>query len=106
MAMKVLGQVAPSATSDTVLYTVPAGKATVCSTLVVCNRSAVSVTYRIAVRPNGAALANSHYIAYDVGLAASASDLWTIGLALAETDVVSIYASTSNLSFSMFGDES
>lgn len=106
MAVKVLGQSAPAATTPTDLYTVPAGKSSVCSTLVIANRSAAAVTYRVAVRPSGVALSNAHYLAYDVALAANASDLWTIGISLAATDVVTVYASSANQSFSLFGDES
>lgn len=106
MAAKVLGQVAPAATTDTTLYTVPAGKTTICSTLVVCNRSTATVTYNIAVRPAGAALANQHYLVNTMSLVANSTDAWTIGITLAATDVVTVQASTANLSFSLFGDES
>jgi hypothetical protein len=105
MAFRVLGQSAPAATTNTDLYTVPAGLRTVCSTLAVANRSASAVTYRLAVRPAGAALANQHYIAYDVSLAANSSDLWTAGISLSATDVVTVYASSASMSFSLFGDE-
>lgn len=102
---KVLGQVAPSATTDTDLYTVPASTSTVCSTLVVCNRGATSATFRVAVRPAGATLANAHYLYYDVQLQAGDSFAATIGVTLAATDVVTAYASTADLSFSLFGEE-
>jgi hypothetical protein len=55
---KVLGQVAPGATTDTTLYTVPAGTEAVVSTLIVANRASTAATYRIAIRPNAATLAN------------------------------------------------
>lgn len=106
MAKMVLGQAAPAATTDTDLYTVPAGKSTVCSTLSICNRGATSATYRVAIRPSGAAIANTHYLFYDASLPAKATDLATIGLTLAATDVVTVYASTADLTFSLFGDES
>lgn len=105
MATKVLGQVNPGATTATTLYTVPADLSTVGSTLTVCNQGATG-TYRIAVRPAGAVLAAKHYIAYDAGLAANSTDTWTIGVTLATTDVVTVYASTANFSFCLFGDES
>lgn len=104
MATKVLGQVNPGATTATTLYTVPADLSTVGSTLTVCNQGATG-TYRIAVRPAGEVLAAKHYLAYDAGLAANSTDTWTIGLALATTDVVTVYASTANFSFVLFGDE-
>jgi hypothetical protein len=102
---KVLGQVAPSATTATTLYTVGSGKSTVVSTIAVCNRSSTAATYRVAIRPAGATLANEHYIAYDSTLAANDSTMITIGITLATTDVITVYASTANTSFSAFGSE-
>lgn len=102
---KVLGQSAPSATTATTLYTVPAATSTVVSTVSVCNRDSASATYRIAVRPAGAALANQHYIVYDASLTGNSTDTVTIGVTLAATDVVTVYASTANFSFSAFGSE-
>lgn len=106
MAVKVLGQQAPAATTNTDLYTVPSAKSAVCSTLVVANRDTVAITYRIAVRPAGASIASQHYIAYGISIPAGGSDFITAGLTLAATDVVTVYASTANVSFSLFGDES
>ena len=102
---KVLGQVAPSATTATTAYTVPSSTQTVVSTIAVCNRGASSATYRIAIRPNGATLANEHYIAYDTAITANNSTMITIGVTMNATDVVTVYASNANLSFSLFGSE-
>lgn len=102
---KVLAQSAPSATTATDIYTVPSSTSTVVSTMVVANRAAAPATYRIAIRPAGAALANQHYIAYDVTVGASDSTTLTLGITLATTDVVTVYASTANLSFNVFGSE-
>ena len=106
MAAKVLGQLAPAATTPTDLYTVPVGKAAVCSTLSVCNRTAATLSYRLAVRPAGAVLADQHYQSYGTALPAYSSDFLTIGLTLAATDVVTVYVSDVGMSFSLFGDES
>lgn len=102
---KVLGQSAPSATTLTSLYTVPSATTAVISSIVICNRDASSATYRIAVRPDGAAIANSQYIAYDVTVGASDSTVLTLGITMDATDVLSVYASTANLTFSAFGSE-
>lgn len=102
---KVLGQSAPSATTDTTLYTVPAATQAVVSTITVCNRAATAATYRIAVRPTGASIANQHYIAFDLNLNPNATDTYTIGVTLNATDVVTVRASSANLSFSAFGSE-
>lgn len=104
-AYKVLGQSAPSATTDTTLYTVPAATQAVVSTITVCNRAATSATYRIAVRPAGASIANQHYIAYDVNLNQNTTDTYTLGVTLEATDVITVRASSANMSFSAFGSE-
>ena len=102
---KVLGQSAPSATTASTLYTVPASTSTVVSTISVCNRDSASAQYRIAIRPAGATLANQHYLVYDASLTGNSTDTVTIGVTLATTDVVTVYASTANFSFSAFGSE-
>lgn len=101
---KTLGQVAPSATTLTTLYTVPAATSAVCSTLSVCNRG-VSTQVRLAVRPAGAAINNKHYIVYDVAINQYESVFLTLGVTLGATDVVSVYAGTSDVSFGLFGTE-
>ena len=106
MAKKVLGQSNPAATTATTLYTVPSAKQAVVSTLVVANLASTAATFRVAVRPAGASLANQHYIAYDVTVGASDSTALTLGITLATTDVVTVYASSANLVFNAFGDES
>ena len=102
---KVLGQSNPAATTTTSLYTVPASTSTVVSSISICNLASSSATYRIAVRPAGASLANQHYLAYDVTVGASDTTIITVGLTLATTDVITVYSSTANLSFAAFGSE-
>lgn len=102
---KVLGQSAPAANTDTDLYVVPAATSTVTSTLVVCNRGATGATFRVAVRPAAATLANAHYVYFDIQLQPGDSFAATIGMTLAATDVVTVRSSTTDLSFSLFGEE-
>lgn len=102
---KVLGQSAPSATTNTDVYTVPAATEAVISSIVVANRSGSSATYRIAVRPDGAAISNEHYIAYDVTVGGNDSTSLSLGLTLDSTDIITVYASSANLSFGVFGSE-
>jgi hypothetical protein len=102
---KVLGQSAPSATTNTDVYTSPASTQTVISTISVANRAATAATFRLAIRPAGASIVNQHYIAYDATVAANDATNLTLGLTLAATDVVTVYASTANLSFSLFGSQ-
>jgi len=104
-AMKVLGQSAPAATTDTNIYTVPGAASAVTSTITVCNRGGSAATFRIAVRPAGAALANQHYLYYEASLPANSTFAATVGVTLAATDIVTVRASSANLSFSVFGTE-
>ena len=104
LTYKVLGQSSPSATTNTDLYTVPASTSTVASTLVVCNRG-TSTTFRVAVRPAGATLADEHYIVYGNYVNQYDSVFLTLGITLATTDVVTVYTNSANVSFSLFGSE-
>jgi len=104
-AYKVLGQSNPSATTATTLYTVPSSTSAVVSTLSVCNIGTSATTFRVAVRPAGETLANKHYLAYDASVAGNDSVLLTLGISLATTDVVTVYAGTANLAFSLYGSE-
>ena len=104
-AYKVLGQSNPAATTLTTLYTVPASTSTVVSTIVIANLSTSAATFRVAIRPAGATVANQHYIAYDAAVAANDSVFLTLGVSLATTDVVSVYASSANVAFAVFGSE-
>lgn len=104
MAYKVLAQSNPSATTATTLYTVPASSSAVISTITVCNQASAG-TYRIAVRPAGATLAAQHYVAYDIAIAANDTTALTLGLTLAATDIVTVYASSATMSFNAYGSE-
>ena len=90
---KVLGQSAPSATEAII------------STLVIANRGTTGGTYRVSVAPDGAALANSQYIAYDVTLTGNNTTALTLGITVNATDVIRVYASSADFTFSAFGSE-
>lgn len=102
---KVLGQSNPSATTATSLYTVPSATSTVVSTITVCNQASTAGSFRIAIRPAGASLAAQHYVAYDTPIAANDTIALTLGVTLATTDVVTIYASSATMSFNAYGSE-
>lgn len=102
---KVLGQSNPAANTNTDLYTVPAATSTVCSTLVICNQAETGATFRVAVRPAGASITTSQYLSYDVSLNANDSITLTIGITLATTDVITVRANSTTVSFSLFGSE-
>ena len=102
---KVLGQVNPAATTATTAYTVPSATQTVISTITICNFGAPVATYRIAIRPDGAALENKHYIVFDSTVAPQDTQTLTLGITLGDTDVVTVYSSSATMSFNLFGSE-
>ena len=101
---KVLGQSNPAGTTSSDLYTVPASTSAVVSTINVANLG-TSGTFRISVAPAGAAVANSQYIAFDVPLNANDSIAYTLGVTLAATDKIRVFASNASFAFSAFGSE-
>ena len=86
------------------LYTAPTATSTVCSTLVICNQG-VSTVFRVAVRPAGAALEAKNYLIVDNAINQYDSVFLTLGVSLATTDVVSVYAGATSVSFNLFGSE-
>ena len=101
-----LAQVDLTTTSLTDIYTVGSGKETVISTIIIANRNASADSFRIAVRVDGDAISNKHYIAYDVPVAANDSTTLTLGVTMAAGDVLSVQAGTADrLSINVFGAE-
>lgn len=103
--VKVLGQSNPAATTLTTLYTVPGAKSTTCSTFTACNQGAAAATFRLSIRVAAAADTPMQYIYYDLSVASHDTFAATLGITLATTDVVSVYASTATFSFNLFGIE-
>lgn len=105
-AYKVLAQAAiTTANTDQTLYTVPSATSSVISTITVCNRGSSATTFRIAIRPAGATIANQHYIVYDAAIAANDLLAFTFGLTLATTDVITVRSASTNLTFNAYGTE-
>lgn len=102
---KVLGQVNPTATTNTTLYTVPSGNSVVVSTIAICNQIGTVANFRVAIRPAGETLSSKHYLNYDTQVPGFDQISLTMGITLASTDVVTVYANTANVSFSIFGTE-
>lgn len=107
LTYKVLAQGKPAAATATTLYTVPTGSGNyaVVSSLVVNNLTSEVTDVRVAVRPAGASLEDKHYIIYGNGVAPYGSQVFTIGITLAATDVVTVYDTNGKCSFNLFGSE-
>ena len=107
VSYKVLGQAKPAATTDTTLYTVPsgAGNYAVVSSLVINNITADGSSIRVAIRPAGAAIEDKHYILNGTSVGAFQTQVYTIGITLAATDVVTVHDVGGKCSFNLFGSE-
>lgn len=104
-ASKVLAQSYPTAETLTDVYTVPANKSAVVSTLKVCNQSDEETTFRAAVAVAGAADESKQYVYYDVPIAPndtfSSTEGWTLGAA----DVLRVRSGNGRCSYNVFGIE-
>lgn len=103
--LKVLGQNSPAATTLTDIYTVPAATQSTISTISICNRSATATTFRISVAVAGAVDTVGQYIFYDQVIDGNSTFTATLGITLAATDKVRIFATLATLSFNVFGIE-
>lgn len=102
---KILGQSNPSSATSTDLYTVPAAKSTVVSTITVCNQLTTDATFRISIAEAGVAISGKQYIAYDAAIRGGGFVTLTLGITMDTTDKIRVYASTASLSFCAFGSE-
>lgn len=103
--LKVLGQIAPSATTETTVYVVPGGTSTAVSSVVICNRGGSATTFRLSVSVGGGVTTNKDYLYYDVTIGGNDTFIATVGLTLTASDVMRGYAGNGNLSFNLYGAE-
>ena len=102
---KVLGQINPSANTQTTLYTVPASNSAVISSITICNQGATTATFCLAVQVAGATITNKQYLNFNTPVPANDTIHMTLGMTLAATDALSANANTASVSFNVFGSE-
>jgi len=102
MATGTLGQSAPSATTNTTVYTVPSGKVATINVNIV-NRGTSAATVRIAVAATGTP-SNSEYLEYGASLPANGV-LERTGFVVSASKNVVVYASTADTSVNVYGYE-
>lgn len=102
---KILGQQSPVALTPADLYTVPASKSAVCSSIAVCNRGTSQTSFRVSISQAGASTANKDYLYYDIAIAGNDTFIATIGVTLATTDTIRVYSGNTNLTFQLWGTE-
>lgn len=102
---KVLGQLNPSANTETTVYTVPSATQSVISTIAICNLSNVAATFSLAVKVANTAVSNKSYINYQTSLPGNDTMTLTLGVTLGNTDVISANCSSSTVAINVFGSE-
>lgn len=96
----------PAAATAADLYTVPSATEAVISTLAVAEHGGAGATFDVLIRPAGAGASGSSVLIKGGQLDANDTVFFTIGIALAATDVVTVEADTGDVTFTAFVNES
>ena len=103
---KVLGQSAPTTTSEATLYTVPASTQTVVSSITISNLTTTAATATVNICVNGAASSNANTIIKTIAVPGTSTAGFTLGITLGAADVIRVTSGTADaLSFQAFGSE-
>ena len=105
MAYKILWQSKPSGTSNTTLYTVPAWKSTVTSSITIANTTATADTFRIHIVPSWQSVGDTYVFAKDSGILGNDTITATVGFTLGEWDFINVYSWSWNVAFAVYGNE-
>lgn len=105
-SLKLLGQQRPASTAVAALYAVPASTQVVVSSIIVCNTTAATATFRIFHSPTGGTAGSvENALFYDAPVAANATVVLQVGLTFRQGNVSIATGTASALTFSMFGQE-
>ena len=102
MATGILGQAAPAALTNTVVYTVPAATVAVV-TISITNTTVSPIAVRLAAASSGTPT-TSEYIEYDTVIAATGV-LERSGIVMNATEAVVVFGSAVGLAVSVYGYE-
>ena len=104
----ILGQVAPPATTPTLLYEVPRGSSHAwVSALYVCNRGGAT-SFRVSI--GDAVIDPEDYLYYDLPIVANDTFMMTCeadeksSIRLRAGDQINVYAGSANLTFQLIGE--
>jgi len=103
---KILGQSAPSATTDTDVYVVTAGKSAIISSYYIANRSTAKTTIRLSIVKSGdSGGLGKQVIVPDIEIDGNDYFSETTGITLGAGDKIVAYAGNGNLAINIFGTE-
>ena len=103
---KILGQLAPTDTSNANMFTVSASHQFAVSSLVIANTTSTAATARVFARVAGAAAAAGNAVLYDVSIPGNSTATFSLGMTFAATDIMTVQTGTANaLTFTAFGSD-
>jgi hypothetical protein len=94
-------QLEPAAQTLSTLYTVPADTQAVISNIHACNLGANTASIRVAVRPDGASIADQHYLFFGLMITANDTIEFGHGITMDATDAMSVWSSTGSVAFNL-----
>jgi len=105
MVLRLIGQLAPGATTDTAFSGFNGSQVdhVEVKSLIVCNRGGASTTFRVRHAVANGAASNEQYWFYDTPILANDTLTLAIDAGVAPNDGVWVYAGNANLSFSIYG---
>lgn len=87
------------------LYTVPATKAAVISTIGIANESASSIEYRIGISDSDTDPVSGEFLVYDSAVSANDTTFITVGITLTAGQYLKISSSSNTSTFTCFISE-
>lgn len=103
---KILGQANPAATTAAEPYTVPTLKGAVVSTISICNFGTTSAEVRIfIVNAADGTPQDKNVLMYDNPVNAKDTLTLTLGITMSNEDFVSVYSTSGDVAYSIFGVE-
>lgn len=104
---KILGQAAPAANTEDLLYRVPDNTTAEVKTIVVSHSSTggSDAGFYVSVSKNGAVTSSKDYLYFNTNLAKSATAVLALNLSLSAQDVIRVKSTDPDLSFSAYGTE-
>lgn len=104
-AVKKLGAAMPTANTLQTLYSVPAARSAVISSIVICNQSSRNALFRLSHAVAGAADTRAQYQYYDQFIPPKQTFIATIGMTAGASDVIRAQSDNSETSFTAYGSE-
>ena len=107
-ALKILGQLNPTANTQGNVYVVPASTAAIVNNITVANQTASNVSYSIIVMPSGsfsATAANTYFIVRGGIVPASDTATLSLGVTLPAGAILAANSNSGSISISAFGVE-